>query len=343
MSRYKHGPGESLLRVRGLTAPTSVTSRGPLIALLALILPSCAQDAALRPESPAARDIALLWWIMFVLATLVVVAVLYFLWSATRRTGELRLETNRLFLRWGIAGPALILLIVLAASVATSARVSRDSTSGSLTIEVVGHQWWWEVRYPQQGIVTANEIHMPAGEPVSFKVTSNDVIHSLWVPRLGGKIDMNPGDENEIVLQADSPGTYRGMCAEFCGLQHAKMEFLVVAQDAQSFDQWIDEQARSARPVVTVSEQAGEQVFLGSACVYCHTIEGTAASGKVGPDLTHLASRRTLGAGQVPNTRGHLAGWILDPQSVKPGNRMPPTNLSGPELQSILDYLESLE
>lgn len=281
---------------------------------------------------------------MFVLAVGVVLVVGYFLWTASRRTTDLAGDSSGLFVRWGLAGPGLILLVVLAVSVTTSARVQRLAGDEDLRIEVVGHQWWWEMRYPQLGIVTANEAHIPVGEQVTFEVSSDDVIHSFWIPPLGGKIDMIPGRTNEITLEADRAGTYTGRCAEFCGLQHAKMLFVVIAHDStEGFEEWAAEQREPAAATSTASEQMGEQVFLGSACVYCHTVEGTAASGKIGPDLTHLAGRTTLAAGQVPNTRGNLAGWILDPQSIKPGNKMPPTNLDGPELQALLDYLENLD
>lgn len=280
---------------------------------------------------------------MLALASFVVLLVLYFLWSATRRTSDLGDNDNRLLVKWGIAGPGIILALVLGASVMTSASVDRAAPDEALRIEVIGHQWWWEVRYPGNDFVTANEAHIPVGEEVTFRVTTEDVIHSFWVPPLGGKVDMIPGQTNELVLEADRSGTYTGRCAEFCGLQHAKMSFVVVAEERDDFDSWIAQQQRPASATASLSERAGEQVFLGSACVYCHAIEGTAASGRIGPDLTHLASRRTLGAGQVPNTRGNLAGWILDPQSIKPGNKMPPTNLDGPELQALLDYLESLD
>ncbi|HLU83462.1 MAG TPA: c-type cytochrome, partial [Trueperaceae bacterium] len=211
-----------------------------------------------------------------------------------------------------------------------------------LTIEVIGHQWWWEVRYPESGVVTANEVVIPVGETVRLELSSVDVIHSFWVPVLNGKMDLIPGQTTSLPLEASLAGEYFGFCAEFCGVQHARMNLLVVAQERSDFDAWLATQQLAAPPPNDATTLAGQQVFLGSACVYCHTVRGTNASGKLGPDLTHLASRRLLGAGALPNTRGNLAGWIVNSQTTKPGNRMPPMYLGGSELQSLLAYLETL-
>jgi cytochrome c oxidase subunit 2 len=211
-----------------------------------------------------------------------------------------------------------------------------------VTVEVIGHQFWWEIRYPDSGVVTANEITIPAGEPVRLLLRSADVIHSFWVPQLHGKMDLVPGRENTFWVTADTPGRYRGICAEFCGIQHAKMHKLVVALDRPDFDAWLqDQQAEAAEPA-TEQARRGREVFLQSSCVECHAVRGHTPPNDVGPDLTHLASRFTLAAGILPNNRGALGGWLLDPQSQKRGARMPPTNLSGPDLQALLDYLEAL-
>jgi cytochrome c oxidase subunit 2 len=203
--------------------------------------------------------------------------------------------------------------------------------------------WWWEVRYPDHEVTTANEIYIPAGQPVNFRLTTNDVIHSFWVPELNGKIDMIPGKTNTLWLQAAEPGIYRGLCTEFCGLQHAKMQYLVIAVPPNAFAQWVEQQRQPAPAPTDETTRLGQQIFLGSACVYCHAIRGTNASGQLGPDLTHIASRRTLGAGILPNNRGTLGGWTINSQHIKPGNRMPPMNLSGAELQALLDYLATLQ
>jgi cytochrome c oxidase subunit 2 len=215
-------------------------------------------------------------------------------------------------------------------------------TPPALTIEVIGHMWWWEVRYPDHEVTTANEIYIPAGQPVNIRLTTNDVIHSFWVPELNGKIDMIPGKTNTLWLQAAEPGIYRGLCTEFCGLQHAKMQYLVIAVPPNAFAQWVEAQRQPAPAPTDETTRLGQQIFLGSACVYCHAIRGTNASGQLGPDLTHIASRRTLGAGILPNNRGTLGGWTINSQHIKPGNRMPPMNLSGAELQALLDYLATL-
>jgi cytochrome c oxidase subunit 2 len=212
-----------------------------------------------------------------------------------------------------------------------------------ITVQVTGHQWWWEISYPNDGVVTANEIHIPVGKAVEIELTSDDVIHSFWVPNLTSKRDLIPGQTNTLWFQADSAGIYRGECAEFCGTEHALMAFLVIAQPLDEYGAWLhNQQASSVQPADSLIEQ-GQQAFLGSACVYCHTINGTAASGKVGPDLTHLASRQTLAAGTLDNTTGNLAGWILNPQALKPGNHMPATRLDSDDLQALLAYLESLK
>lgn len=174
-------------------------------------------------------------------------------------------------------------------------------------------------------------------------MSSGDVIHSIWIPELHGKIDMIPGRSNSLVIIADQPGEYRGQCAEFCGTQHAKMHFIVVAEPEDRFAAWLERQAQPANEPSNALQLQGREIFLGSGCVYCHTVAGTNANSNFGPDLTHLASRRTLAAGILENNRGNLSGWILNPQVIKPGNKMPPHALSGAELNALLAYLESLE
>jgi cytochrome c oxidase subunit 2 len=216
----------------------------------------------------------------------------------------------------------------------------------AVVVRVTGHQWWWELEYDDpvasNHAITANEIHVPVGRPVLLELDSPDVIHSFWVPSLAGKRDLIPGHRNSLWIQADSAGVYRGQCAEFCGPEHAKMAVLVIADPPARFAAWLDRQRDSARTPTDSLARRGQQVFLGSSCAMCHTIGGTPARSRVGPDLTHLASRRTIAAGSLPNTRGHLAGWIVDPQRIKPGVRMPPNQLSAQDLQALLAYLGSL-
>jgi cytochrome c oxidase subunit 2 len=195
---------------------------------------------------------------------------------------------------------------------------------------------------PPRAPTTANEIHVPVGRPVVLELRSTDVIHSFWPPNLSAKRDLIPGHENSLWLQADAPGEYRGQCAEFCGHQHAKMAFLVVAEPPDSFAGWLARQRDTAATPADSLTRRGQEVFLGSACPMCHAIGGTPAGSRVGPDLTHLGSRRTLAAGTLPNTRGNLAGWIVNPQAIKPGAKMPPNALSPDDLQALLAYLETL-
>jgi cytochrome c oxidase subunit 2 len=216
-----------------------------------------------------------------------------------------------------------------------------------LTIRVTGHQWWWEATYqdpqPYRVLTTANEIHIPSGQPVRLELQSSDVIHSLWVPGLFGKRDLITGRTTEIRFRADAPGEYRGQCAEFCGLQHAHMALLIVAEPPEQFAAWREAQLRPAAPPADDQRRHGLQVLQSGPCVMCHKVRGTLAGGGVAPDLTHLASRRTIAAGTLPLTRGALAAWITDPQSIKPGANMPQIKLPTADFQALVAYLEGLE
>jgi cytochrome c oxidase subunit 2 len=310
--------------------------------------------STLDPQGPAAARIADLWWFLLALGGAVYLAVLGYLFFALfrRRLQEKILNTqspntmekgSRIVLFAGIIVPAIILLVVFGFTVATLNALSMPETADEYTVHVVGRQWWWEVRYPAQGVITANEIHIPAGQPVRVVLSSDNVIHSFWVPELHGKLDLVPGQTNEFWLEADQPGVYVGACAEFCGIQHAKMGLLVIAQPVEEFDAWLEAKLQPAAEPEDKLAAQGMQVFMESTCMYCHTVAGTQATGVLGPDLTHLASRRTLGSATVENNRGNLSGWIVDPQHTKPGALMPPTALTGTELQALLAYLETLE
>ena len=239
------------------------------------------------------------------------------------------------------------LIAVLFLSFGTGRELTGTPPPDAIQIRVTGRQWFWDVEYrdslPSRWATTANEIHVPVGRPVVFQLRSTDVIHGFWVPSLGVKRDMIPGQETSVWFRADTPGVYRGQCAEFCGYQHAKMAFTVVAEPPDRFAAWLDRQRDTARTPTDSLTRHGQDVFLASTCVMCHAIGGTPAGSRVGPNLTHLAGRRTIAAGTLPNTRGHLAGWIVDPQQIKPGARMPPNALAPGELQALLAYLESLE
>ncbi|HEY3747364.1 MAG TPA: cytochrome c oxidase subunit II [Gemmatimonadaceae bacterium] len=248
----------------------------------------------------------------------------------------------------GIIAPALILVtlfIFVLKSLSTTAQPPYSNVAG--TFEIVGHQWWWEVRRiddsgePQ--FVTANEMHIPVGRAVRLRLSSADVIHSFWVPELAGKTDVVPGRINKAWLKADKPGVYIARCAEYCGMQHAQMALVVVAESDAAFARWLASQSAEARPPETPEEQRGLDAFLGSPCASCHQIRGTPAGAIVGPDLTHLASRRTIGAGALPNTDGNLTGWIANSQTIKPGNAMPAMYLEPTDLHAIVEYLHSLK
>lgn len=242
----------------------------------------------------------------------------------------------------GVVVPVVILAGIYIVTLHEMAALSRPKDRAGLTIDVIGHMWWWEARYPN-GAVTANEIHIPVGEPVRLALTSADVIHSFWVPQLQVKADQIPGRVNFLWLQADEPGRYRGQCAEFCGLQHAQMIFYVIADPPEAFSAWLAHEATPAARPASASAARGMDVFTSGSCAGCHTIRGTTATGEVAPDLTHLAIRETIGAGVLLNTRQDLARWVTNAQTAKPGAVMPPTELSPEDLQAVLDYLQSLE
>jgi cytochrome c oxidase subunit 2 len=326
----------------------------PMVA--ACLIAGCEADvrqSALHPAGPAAAEIAWLWWIMCGAFTAVFLLVLILLWMAlARRTPSGTAETtsragavpplgrNGFVIAGGIVLPVVVLVPLLILSLETSAELRQPQDA--LTIRVVGKMWWWEVSYPEHGIITANEIHIPAGEKVRLELESTDVVHSLWVPNLNGKRDLIPGITNEFWLQADEPGLYRGQCAEYCGLQHANMVLYVVAHPTDEFRKWTEQrQPADTAPQDPVLSR-GHDVFQSSGCAACHAVRGTAAAGKAGPDLTHFGSRRTV-AGVVPNNRGNLAGWIADPHAIKPGVKMPRTYLHADDLLALTSYLESLQ
>jgi cytochrome c oxidase subunit II len=306
-------------------------------------------QSTLQAHSDATSTISNLWWVMLVGSAIVfsiVVALLLF--GLLRRRGLPREERPRrapgtkFVIAAGIVLPAIVLVALFVLTVDALPKTSPSRKTTQLEIDVTGRQWFWDVDYPRSGARTANEIHIPVGVPVDIRVRSADVIHSLWVPELNRKIDVIPGQTNDVVFDANRSGIFRGQCAEFCGVEHANMALYVVAEPPARFARWLAQEAEPAVTPANADLERGEQVLLSSDCEYCHRIAGTNASGTVGPDLTHIASRLSLAAATIPNSRGYLAGWILDPQHIKPGNRMPATNLSGPEVQSILDYLESL-
>jgi cytochrome c oxidase subunit II len=335
------------------------------LAVLAVGLTGCARDpqTALDPAASEARitsglisEFTILLTVIFVIVIGVALAALFRRHRGIEQEPLEHMhrpssETERKLWRW-VGGASILTTVILLGLITISvsagkALSDRAIPPNALTIEVTANQWWWYVRYlnddPQQIIVTANEIHIPVGRPVMIRGTSNDVIHSFWVPNLSGKRDLIPSLITTEWFEAERPGSFRGQCAEFCGLQHAHMALWVVAEDEQKFNEWRQGQLKDAINPSTPSEQLGRQVFEQAACAMCHEIRGTSAHGQVAPDLTHIASRISIAAGTLPNNRGNLGGWISDPQTIKPGNHMATVPLRSDQLQPVLDYLGILK
>lgn len=293
-------------------------------------------QSALSAAGPEADVLVEMSWVLFIGATLIFVAVMGL--TAWALAGRRRLREEALIIGGGIVFPTITLAILLVYTLVRGEQIQAPAEP-ALRIEVTGEQWWWRVRYlDERGnaeFETANEVRIPTGKPVLLELKSADVIHSFWVPALAGKLDMIPGRTNRLRLLAGQPGEYRGQCAEYCGGPHAFMAFFVVAQAEQAFEDWLRLQRRDA--------QRQDASFNGH-CGGCHAVRGTAAAGKLGPDLTHVASRRTLGAALLPMNQGALAGWIASSQHLKPGNLMPSFDrFSGEELRAIAGYVESLK
>lgn len=322
--------------------------------------------SVLAPAGPFAAWIAEASWLLFAGAALIFVFVMLLLALALRRAGHVR--RGLWIVGGGVVFPVVVLSALLAYSLWLSVRLAQPPPADAIVVGITGHMWWWEVRYrdPQSGreIVMANELRLPLGRKVLLGLTSADVIHSLWVPSLAGKVDLVPGHVNHLVVQADAAGVYRGPCAEFCGAQHARMELRVAALPQAEFDVWLAAQALPAPEPGNAMQMRGREAFIEQRCVACHTVRGiggpeaalppdgpapaagvTLAPGlTLGPDLTHVGSRLTLGAGTLPNNRGALIAWIADVQHFKRGARMPSFDrLDAPTLQALAAYLESLK
>jgi cytochrome c oxidase subunit 2 len=303
----------------------------------------------LSPAGPHAGHILNLWHITLgiclVVFVLVLAAFFYALWRGSKGGASPRLAPAAVISALVVSTLGLLFLIV--ASVSTDRALAKLPEDNPLTIEVTGHQWWWDVRYldeePSRLFTTANEIHIPVGRPVAVKLKADDVIHSFWAPNLAGKKDLIPGREATLTLLAEKPGIYRGQCAEFCGAQHAKMAFQVFADPPEQYEAWAEQQRKPAAEPADAAQKRGREVFEQGTCGMCHAIQGSKANARHAPDLTHLASRATLAAGTVPNTLGHLAGWIIDPHSIKPGVNMPSNALAPDDLQALLAFLGSLK
>jgi cytochrome c oxidase subunit 2 len=305
--------------------------------------------SVLHPASPLARDIGNLFWVTFWISAVILVLVGAFVISNMIRfrdrgdddalPPQIRGNTA-VEITWTVI-PLAILAVVFVLSMGTMARVT-PRQDAPVDIEVTAHQWWWEVHYPGAGVTTANEIHLPAGRPIHVRLSSADVIHDLWVPELGRKMDAVPGHANSMLLQADHPGVYLGACAEYCGAEHAWMRVRVVAQAPGDFQRWLSAEAQPKPSPTSDLAKEGERLFADKTCASCHVVQGgpRLPASVVGPDLTHLGSRATLAAGVVANTPAALRSWLADPDATKPGSYMPNLHLNGHELDALVAYLE---
>lgn len=322
-----------------------MTRCGPALALLALS--GCdGRQSVFGADGRDGASFAHLWWMFLAVAAFFYVIVLIGLvWAILRRRegGEAAVTTS-LYAWVGVISLTLVGLSI--ASWLIDRNMNRARYAG-LTVEITAHQWWWDVRYdspdPSKTLRTSNELHLPAGMPVRVILKSSDVIHSFWIPNISGKQDLIPGRTNDIVITPEKIGLYRSQCAEYCGLQHAHMAFDVIVEPLSQFEKWWGESLLPGRAPVTALEKAGYAFVTTRECSTCHNIAGTPASGQVAPDLTHFASRLSIGAGTYPMNRGHLYAWLADPQQAKPGNKMPVIGLEPDELNAIAAYLESLK
>jgi len=330
-----------------------------LLVGIAMLSGCSGNQSALAPASEQARNISFLWWIFCGVLSAIYLVVMAFLMSITLRKQSSAMlppilspdpnleKQKRTFVGSAVALVIVILFVFLISDFATGRTLRPHEDPNPLKIKITGRQWWWEVQYedpvPSQMVTTANEIHVPIGKAVLFELRSPDVIHSFWAPNFDGKKDLVPGHPTTLRFRAEREGSFFGQCAEFCGAQHAHMRFVVISENAGKFQSWLDAQRQSAASPGTDVQRKGQGVFLSGSCALCHTIAGTPARGTVGPDLTHVASRPELAAGTLPNVPGHLAGWILDPQKIKPGVHMPQNSLKPEDLRNLLEYLEILK
>lgn len=339
--------------------PATIKHRCAGALAFTLLFSGCGGDmSTLNPGGEAARALANLSvfiYVVFIAVSLVL--ALLILWPVFRkRRGNFEEHApihidggHSWILAGGILTPFIVLSVVFLLGLKTMAAYPlHDGHVPEPAIQVVGHQWWWEIRYvmgpPNLHFKTANEIHLPVGELVDLEVKTADVIHSFWVPRLHGKVDLIPGRANHIRLRADIPGVYRGQCAEFCGAQHAHMSFVVVAESPEEYATWLEAQRQPAADPQTDLASQGRDVFLSKPCSLCHTVRGTLANGLVAPDLTHIGSRRSIAANTYENTKANLMAWVTHAQAMKPEVMMPNvTQMTGQELQALVAYLQELK
>ena len=319
---------------------------------ITLLLGGCAWDAPMStvvPRSDYARDIlhvyGIVTWVAIGIALVVGLALAWILVRFRDRPGVSRVPAQTrghtlLEISWTIA-PALVLLAIAIPTIQVIFRTQAAPPRDALEITVYGHQWWWEFRYPALQVVTANELHVPAGRPVALTLQGPDVIHSFWVPQLGGKRDVVPGRLNRLTFTAETPGEYRGQCAEFCGVSHANMGMRVIVDAPEAFARWVAAQKTElAEPAGLAAE--GKAIFARSACVGCHTIRGV-SSGALGPDLTTFGSRHTLAAGLLPISVDNVAAWLKNPPALKPDAKMPALGLTDEQARAVATYLIGLK
>ena len=329
---------------------TRLAALGLLLAAT-LLLGGCGTDvqSAMSPRGVQAGQIALLSWILFAFSFFVLGIVMAAVWFAIRGSVRIRklLSQENAVLALGVVFPAVTLTVLLGYGVwLMRAQLGVNDNRDAVRIEVVGEQWWWRVAYAGadgKSIASANEIRMPVGQPVEFTLKSADVIHSFWVPSLGGKIDMTPGRTTRLRLEAERPGVYRGQCAEYCGGPHALMALEVVAMPQAEYRAWLEREAASALPPTSEAHRRGQSLIVAAGCGACHTVRGTAATGTLGPDLTHIGGRRSVGVDTLPLNAENLVRFITSGQHVKPGNLMPEFRIFTPdEQQALAGYLLSL-
>ena len=337
------------MRCPAMRSPSFGPAGGALA--IALGLGGCAWDGpmtTLIARSDFARSIlhvyGIITWVSAGIALVVAVGLAWVLIRYRARPGApLPAQTRghtALEIAWTIA-PALVLLAIAIPTIQVIFRTQAAPGPSALQITVLGRQWWWEFRYPSLDVVTANELHVPAGRPVALTLDGPDVIHSFWVPQLGGKRDVVPGRVNRLAFTAETPGEYRGQCAEFCGVSHANMGMRVIVDTPDAFERWVAAQ-KVAPPEPTGLAAEGKAIYAGSACVGCHTIRGVSA-GVLGPDLTTFGSRRTLAAGIFPNTPEAVAAWLKNPPALKPAAKMPALGLTDDQARAVAAYLLSLK
>ncbi len=318
----------------------------------AALLTACGNSRTPDTLSSAGSEsqrVAGVWWLAFGVGGAVYLIVAGLVVYGSIRKGDAQMPEGRrrresmVIAIGGVAIPFLILLFFAAVTVNATAHLRKTAPSNAVQLVVTGKRWWWQVQYPKIGITTANEIRVPVGQPIHIKLLSDNVVHSFWVPELAGKEDMIPGQPNEITFTVKRAGVYIGECAEYCGVEHARMGFRVIAMPAAQFVTWTANELQINPIPTSDATAAGERVFMREACAGCHTIRGTPAQGKLGPDLTDIGERTTLAAGTLSNTTSELERWIRDPQGVKPGNLMPAVQLNNTDRDAIAAYLESLK